>query len=257
MSKKIILVTSGSLSSVALYNALSKEFRIDSVIVEESIKPLKLIRGRIKRIGLLKVVNQLIFQVLVPRTLRLFSKNRIQELKTLFSLEYDQFPLSKVSYVDSINSKTTLTLLREIGADLVIVNGTRIISRKILDGCNSTFINTHLGLTPRYRGVHGGYWALANNDQKNVGVTIHFVDKGIDTGGVIYQARVVTINNRDNFVTYPYHQLALGIVLMKKAVHDFLSDNLVSQEPLVNDSKLWYHPTFTDYLYNYFTKGIL
>ena len=41
----------------------------------------------------------------------------------------------------------------------------------------------HAGITPQYRGVHGGYWAVVNNDPEHCGVTIHFVDKGIDTGG--------------------------------------------------------------------------
>jgi folate-dependent phosphoribosylglycinamide formyltransferase PurN len=56
---------------------------------------------------------------------------------------------------------------------------------------NSKFVNIHVGITPKYRGVHGTYWALVNNDVENSGVTVHFVDEGIDTGNIINQAIVV------------------------------------------------------------------
>jgi folate-dependent phosphoribosylglycinamide formyltransferase PurN len=36
--------------------------------------------------------------------------------------------------------------------------------------------------------VHGGYWALAENNPQLVGTTVHFVDTGIDTGEVIEQS---------------------------------------------------------------------
>jgi folate-dependent phosphoribosylglycinamide formyltransferase PurN len=67
--------------------------------------------------------------------------------------------------------------LKAINPDLVIVNGTRIISKKVLSSINSKFVNIHVGITPKYRGVHGTYWALVNNDVENSGVTVHFVDE--------------------------------------------------------------------------------
>mgnify|MGYP003330073050 CR=1 FL=1 len=51
--------------------------------------------------------------------------------------------------------------------DVIIVNGTSILSQSVLDSCNALFLNTHCGITPKYRGVHGAYWALVNNDNEN------------------------------------------------------------------------------------------
>ena len=61
-----------------------------------------------------------------------------------------------------------------------MVNGTRIISSRVLDSIGCPIINTHAGITPRYRGVHGGYWALAEGHPEEVGTTVHLVDKGIE-----------------------------------------------------------------------------
>ena len=49
----------------------------------------------------------------------------------------------------------------------MILNGTRIVSKKVISSIGCLFINTHCGITPKYRGVHGGYWAIYNNDLNN------------------------------------------------------------------------------------------
>jgi methionyl-tRNA formyltransferase len=117
------------------------------------------------------------------------------------------------------------------------------------------FINTHVGITPKYRGVHGGYWALANNDMQHFGVTVHKIDAGIDTGEVLYQ-KVILPTSSDNFSTYPLLQTAEGIKLILNVIEDFNFEGLRSTQSLVNESKLWYHPTLWGYLYLRIKKGI-
>ncbi|WP_341659368.1 formyltransferase family protein [Vibrio sp.] len=51
------------------------------------------------------------------------------------------------------------------------------------------FINVHGALLPRYRGMHGGTWALINGEEK-AGYTIHLVDQGIDSGPIYFQSSV-------------------------------------------------------------------
>lgn len=142
----------------------------------------------------------------------------------------------------------------EINPDIVLVNGTRIISSKVLGSTNAVFINMHTGITPKYRGVHGGYWALANNDKENCGVTIHIVDKGVDTGGILYQT-TIPLTAKDNFITYPYLQFGEGLPLMKKAIDDIAINKVVVMKPETTESKLWYHPTIWQYLFKRILKG--
>ena len=79
----------------------------------------------------------------------------------------------------------------------------------------------HAGITPAYRGVHGGYWALAEGRTDLVGTTIHLVDEGIDTGGVIEQASF-SPTEADTFVTYPYLHTAAGLPPLIEAVRGIL-----------------------------------
>ena len=95
---------------------------------------------------------------------------------------------------------------------------------------------------------------FTNDDKEHFGVTMHLVDKGIDTGEVLYQKKII-ISKNDNFVTYPLLQLAEAIPYMKMIITDLLNHRFQKQET-GEGSKLWYHPAFWTYLYNYLKKGV-
>jgi methionyl-tRNA formyltransferase len=153
-----------------------------------------------------------------------------------------------------VNDPAFIQTIRSLNPDLVLVNGTRVISAQALSEIKCPVINVHVGITPLYRGVHGAYWALAKNDKANCGVTIHAIDKGIDTGGILAQGTIVT-SRTDNFITYPYLQFEKAIELVKKVVPVVLNKGFSFLAPPAGVSKLWYHPTIWQYLGNRF-KGI-
>lgn len=74
-----------------------------------------------------------------------------------------------------------------------------IIPPEILKMPEKGFINFHYGLLPQCRGPHPILWHLLNNDAE-CGVTVHKVDEGIDTGGIIMQEKL-TIAPGDTYGT--------------------------------------------------------
>ncbi len=237
-----------------MYNGLKNDFEILKVVVEEPVARKQFIKRRIKNLGIWKVFGQLLFQVGYVPILTKFSQGRITQLIEETGLSDQAIPEAKILSVNSINAKASLELLKELQPDILIVQGTRIISKKILNSVNGVFINTHAGITPKYRGVHGGYWAMANKDAEHCGVTVHLVDPGIDTGGILFQD-TIDVTSKDNFATYTYHQAAVGIALMKKALTAASRDILGTiQGP--KESKLYYHPTLWKYLYLRIFKGV-
>lgn len=245
--KRIIILGGNSISTNIVFNYLDNKYGIFLTIIEEK-EPLNIfLKRRIKRLGLLTVLGQIIFQVVVVKILSLFSKKRIAEIIKKNNLNTNSIPASKIEKVDSINSAKTIELIKNHSPDLIIINGTRILSTKILQCTDCSFINTHAGITPLYRGVHGMYWALVNNDPLNSGVTVHYVDKGIDTGNIIEQ-QIVKPTERDNFVTYPLLQISVGIELLADVVHRFFNETIkIKSNP--GTSKLYYHPTVGQYIY--------
>lgn len=249
------MLTGGGESSTFMFNGLANSSPISTVIIEGKGSKKKFLQRRVKRLGYIKVFGQILFQLTVPRVLGKSSKKRIQEIKSQYGLDASDIPSQKIKNVPSVNSKECIAFLQKEKPDLIIVNGTRIISKKVLNCIDTTFFNTHVGITPKYRGVHGGYWALANEDKENCGVTVHLVDPGIDTGGVLFQ-RAIAPTEKDNFATYTYLQIGEGIQLMKLAVEDFFTGKLKEQKSNTSESGLWYHPTLWYYLYTRIAKGV-
>ena len=249
---KIVLLAGKSLSTNILYNALKNDFPIHTILLEEPVDRKNFLKKRINKLGAWKVFGQMIFRAVVVNILNSSSAKRKKAILQQFAMDATALPAEKIQKIRSVNDEECLQILREIGPQLVIVNGTRIISKQVLDGVSSTFINMHAGITPAYRGVHGAYWALVNNDEKNCGVTIHLVDAGIDTGSVISQ-ETITIGPDDNFVTYPLLQLAAGIPNMKKAITEILQNKLVLKQGS-GQSRLWTHPTFWQWFFNRIVK---
>jgi len=251
---KIVILAGPDQSSTILYNALKEKYEVVGVIMEEKENRMKFLKRRMKKLGLVTVVGQVLFQLVIVKLLDAFSRKRKEAIIAQNKFSLIPIDRSVLTEVDSVNNEAAIDELKNLQPNLVVVNGTRIISKKVLNSVNCKFINSHAGITPAYRGVHGAYWALANNDAANVGVTIHFIDAGIDTGQVIYQKRTA-ITGADSFVTYPMLQLADSIELLIKVIDDIFNNRVIIK-PNNSASHLWSHPTIWGYLYGRVIKKI-
>lgn len=255
-TKKIIIIARKGESTNIVFNRLIENFTIHSVILEQPINRIQFLRRRIKKLGFLKVFGQVLFQLLIVPVLKYTSKKRIIKLKAIYHLNTQSISPDKVKNVDSINSDSTLQNLLSENPDLIIVNGTRIISKKTLLSVNCNFINIHAGITPNYRGVHGAYWALVNKDFDNCGVTIHKIDAGIDTGPVLFHKKI-SISKEDNFITYPLIQLGEGLPFLINAIDDILKGiQKTSTLKKADSSNLWHHPSLSQYIFNRLFKKV-
>lgn len=252
---KIIFLAGKGDSTLYVYNAIIERFKVEKVIFEEPVSTKILIKGRIRRIGYIKVINQLFFQIFISKFLNFSSRKRKEFLMQKFKLNSTPIPENIRIDVPSVNSTMCIRMVSEIDPDVIIVNGTRIIGKKVLDSTKAIILNTHVGITPQYRGVHGGYWALANDDKENCGVTVHTVDKGVDTGAIVAQA-IISPEKKDNFSTYPLYQYDKAIPLLLNTLENIQKDTFNTYVMKDVESKLYYHPTFTGYLYNFLVKGI-
>jgi len=252
---KIIILAGDTKSTRYIYNGISTQINLEAVLLTKNASAKTILKKRVYRLGLLHVVNQILFQVIVVRFLKLFSyqkvKKKIQELGLIDSF----IPKKKIIHVGFVNSMKCIDIIKSINPDIIIVNGTAIIHKKVLECCSAIFINAHVGITPQYRGVHGGYWALRNRDVENFGVTIHKVDTGIDTGDIICQ-NTCSVSPKDNFLTYPLYQYALAIPLLIDVIMDIKNKKLKIINKDKRESKLYYHPTFTSYINGWLINGI-
>jgi folate-dependent phosphoribosylglycinamide formyltransferase PurN len=88
--------------------------------------------------------------------------------------------------VKNFHDETSIELLKSANADLGIIAGTNIIRENVFSIPGMGSINLHQGLAPYYRGGPTVFWELFN-DEKQLGITIHFVAAKVDTGDIILQ----------------------------------------------------------------------
>jgi hypothetical protein len=94
-----------------------------------------------------------------------------------------------VRLVPSHNGKSCLALLAEIQPDVIAVYGTVVIKPQVMTAARKGILNMHTGLSPRYRGSDTIFWALYHEEPEWVGVTIHRIDPGIDSGPILATAK--------------------------------------------------------------------
>src|SRR5467141_2542307 len=201
-----MLVRKGPSTNI-FYHAVAESFSIDAVIFEPGASTRMLLARRMKKLGLWTVAGQVLFMTGVLPLVRYSSRRRARQIIAEHRLNTAEIPQERLIHTPSLNSDATIAILRRLAPQVVVVNGTGIIQERVLNSISVPFINTHVGITPLYRGVHGGYWAMACGDQQNCGVTVHQVDKGIDTGAILGQA-AITPTVEDSFSTYPLLQFA-------------------------------------------------
>lgn len=230
-----------------LYHELSARYGALPVIMESPMSRVDFLRRRARRMGWLKVGHQSLFQTAVAPALRRRGRRRIEELLRTHELRRDPIPESQIIAVPSVNSEEARAALRELNPEVVVISATRIVSKATLGCIEAPFINLHTGITPYYRGVHGGYWALHQGEPERFGVTVHLVDAGIDTGAILAQ-RVIEPSRDDNFATYPYLQFAHGVPMVAGAVEGLLTGDQPRWRAPAVSGGLWSHPTVLSYL---------
>jgi methionyl-tRNA formyltransferase len=251
----IVMLAGAGESTRIVYQALAAHFDVPRVIIEQPVPRGQLLKRRIAKLGLATVVGQVAFKTLIVPALTRRSAGRVREIKQAFALNDAPIPAERISNVPSVNDPATISLLRDLRPTVVVVTGTRIISKNVLREVAAPFVNTHVGITPAYRGVHGAYWALVDGRPDACGATVHYVDEGIDTGAILRQV-VIRPTERDNFVTYPYLQAAAIIPALVEVVGELLSGTSPQAITARGQSALRTHPTLAQYVYYRLTRGV-
>lgn len=111
---------------------------------------------------------------------------------------------------DKLTDEKFVNQVKELHADIAVVcSFNDKIPKVILDCVKGGFINVHPSLLPKYRGANP-YSAVIIEDEKETGVTLHFMDEDFDTGDIIAQRKIElskmetmgTLFNRTNVLAF-------------------------------------------------------
>lgn len=111
-----------------------------------------------------------------------------------FGVPCESFELKEFSDKKSYET-ALLALLKKYDVELVALAGyMRIIGKDLLAEFPNRIVNIHPALLPNFPGLHGIKDAFEAG-VKETGVTIHYVDSGVDTGPIIAQGKVQVSEN--------------------------------------------------------------
>ena len=152
--------------------------------------------------------------------------------------------ITNIQLSSSVNSKDSLDKIKSFKPDLLVsILGNQIFKRELLDIAPKGCINLHTALLPRYRGLMPTFWVMKNNE-KYTGVSVFFVDEGIDSGPIIVQEKVLIAN--DTQAKLIKRTKRIGMELIVKAIV-CISEDDVMLIPNPESEKTYYSfPTRND-----------
>ncbi len=118
--------------------------------------------------------------------------NTLKEFANKYNIDYLKHK--------NINSKEFISLITKYKCDLFVsMSFNQIFKKEIIHLAKYKTINCHAGKLPFYKGRNILNWALIN-DEKEFGITVHYIDEGIDTGDIIMQNNY-QITDADDYST--------------------------------------------------------
>ena len=132
------------------------------------------------------LANHKVLAVICP-----FYENNVHSRLKLLS-DKNIIPFKRVNDINSIEVQKQL---KNLNPDLIAVcHFQRILKKNIIRIPKLGCINLHPSLLPNYRGMAPQHWPIINGDQET-GITVHFIDEGVDTGNIILQKKIVIDSN--------------------------------------------------------------
>lgn len=156
------------------------------VVLEETKQRLwRRIRREVRRVGPLRFLDVLAFRLYYKLFLSKRDRCWEEQQVTEFCSRYAPLtPATQILRAHSPNTPAVEQFLRSLAPSIVIARCKTLLKSSIFTiPSRGTFV-LHPGICPEYRNAHGCFWALAQNDLANVGMTLLRIDKGVDTGPV-------------------------------------------------------------------------
>jgi len=184
---------------------VKKEYRIDSVIIENNFRHKFSKRERqyrqtrdkfnrkTKKYSLVRRLARHFWNY-VPTIIKKFILQKIYFLPILNIFSLNRFCKKKnikVIEVSKHSSEETRQIILNRGIDyLLLVSSNWLLKEPIISIKGIKIINAHSGWLPKHKGLDSIPWSLKENDK--VGLTTHFINVDIDSGAILqfYEAKI-------------------------------------------------------------------
>jgi methionyl-tRNA formyltransferase len=132
-----------------------------------------------------------------------------------------------------------IELIKKIKPEIIFsIGGMQIIPKEVLNIPKLGVLNIHPALLPKYRGRYSTVHAIFNGE-KETGVTIHWMDEGIDTGPIIMQ-KSYKIEENDTAKEVYDNFTKIGTELFEKFLTIWASEEKIKSTPQDKSNASYY-----------------
>lgn len=158
-----------------------------------------------------------------------YDNNNHNSIQRIAQINHIEFIREK-----DVNSDVVKEKITNIHPDLIVsVHLRKILRKEIFSLAKHGAINMHPSLLPKYRGLSPQHQVLIHGESES-GVTIHFIEEGIDTGDIVAQQKF-EIKPTDYIADVQFKMLAIYKTLMVDALNLLQSDNFKAIKQSEND----------------------
>jgi len=149
--------------------------------------------------------------------------------------------IPEIGLADSINSHESLETIRSYKPDLLIsIAGNEIFKKPLIELAPKGCLNLHTALLPKYRGLMPSFWVL-HNQEKYSGVSVFFVDEGIDSGPILVQKQIDLCDlNQETLIL---KSKKLGMEAINEAINKINEGDFVTLENKSEEKSYFGFPT--------------
>jgi len=222
---KVVILTSKLPEDIWLVNKIAEVSQIEGIVLPVKSRYgefdiFRVMKKRTQQSGLFGMLNQaLLFLYRL-----VFERRRDKKaMMTIFADKPYKYIENKdidTLEVEDINSQEVRAFIVAKSPELVVVSGTPLLKKRIIQAAKRRIINLHPGLAPQYRGRYGAFWPIYHREPELVGATVHFLDEGVDTGHILIQQQV-SYDPTDTLKTITYKQHKVGGDLLIKCLTQF------------------------------------
>ncbi len=195
----LVLYSAGHLGSATILNKLLEmpQYEVVGVVraktVEFSWAGIKKIKRHLKIVGWrfawLLLWQQLV-QALTFGLIASIGENRLKLRPTWRIAKQHHIPVFQCK---NINSPDAIAFIESLQPDLLVsAYFSQILKKEVISIPALGTLNVHPGWLPAYKGAMAYFWVLKNGEEK-AGVTLHWIDEGIDTGEIIARENIEII----------------------------------------------------------------
>jgi methionyl-tRNA formyltransferase len=220
------------------------------VVVEEPRSRLwKRVKREVERIGWLRFFDVLLFRLyyrlLLARADNLQEAHLLRRIRAKYPVSIEGVPVLQAA---SPNSPECEQFVRELKPDMILARCKFILNKRIFSMARIGTFVMHPGICPEYRNAHGCFWALANRDLGNVGMTLLKIDEGVDTGPVYGYYRCDYDELRESHILIQDRVVFDNLDTLEAKFREIMAGTATTEDTTGRKSAVWGQPWLSRYL---------